>query len=435
MKRFLLLGCAFALALTACAADRGEIAEEFLPPTDGATTVPSASPGPSPLTTPSTLPIDPAAAVAQLVEQVRSIRQIELTEPPIAYLPAEEVDAAYQALHGLAGTGDDEFDTAYMQMLGVLDGGTIADLDNPCTVPGFYDPAGERLVLADGLTELTPLGRRHLVAELGAAASDQTHGWWDAMESRRRSDDEEAAIAMWALVRGDAEFHADQFVEQVLTSTDRFAITLEQIACQQQRSTPPGYVMEMEAYTSEAGRALVEDLISLGGIPAVDQAYRQRPSSSEQIYHPARYAAGEPALNVDLPTLALSGYTEVDSGTFGERQFRAILSEGVSSAQALQAATGWGGDSYRVLWDGSDVVLVVLFEGDQVRDARELAETLGGWASSSLGVSAGRPDNTGLAFEGEDYAFTAHRDAAMLLVVSSSAEAGRDVRNIFWPEW
>ena len=435
MKRLLLLGCAAALALTACAADRGEVAEEFLPSTDGATTVTTVSSGTSPLTTPSTLPIEPAEAVSQLVEQVRSIRQIELAEPPIAYLSADEVAAGYRALHGLARTGNDDFDTAYLQMLGVLDGQTIADFDNPCPVPGFYDPAGERLVLTDGLAELTPLGRRHLVAELNAAATDQAHGWWDSMESRRRSNNGEAAVALWALVQGDAEFHAEQFVEQALTSTDRFAITLEQISCQQQRSTPPGYVMEMEAYTSEAGRALVEDLISMGGIPAVDQAYQKQPISSEQIYHPARYSAREPALSVDLRNVRLTGYTEVDSGSYGERQFRALLSEGVSSAQALQAATGWGGDTYRVLWNGSDVVLVLAFEGDEARDARELAETLGGWASASLGVGAGRPDNTGLAFEGEGYAFTAHQDAAMLLVVSSSAEAGRDVRNIFWPEW
>lgn len=435
MKRFLLLVGACAFALTACASDRGDIAEEFLPSTDGATNTTTTTAGTSPLTTPSTLPVDPAEAVAQLVEEVRSIRQIEFTEPVIAYLPADEVAAGYRALHGLARTGNDEFDTAYLQMLGVLDSGTIGDLNDPCPVPAFYDPVAGRLVLTEGLNELTPLGRRHLVAELNSAATDQVHDWSGAMDGRRLAGDEDGAAALWALVQGDAEFHADQFAEQVLTSTDRFAITLEQIACQQQRSTPPGYVMEMEAYTSEVGRALVEDLISMGGIPAVDDAYRRRPTSSEQVYHPARYTAHEPALDVDLRTLSKSGFTEVHSGTFGERQFRALLSEGVSSAQALQAATGWGGDTYRALWDGSDIVLVVAFEGDEARDARELAETLGGWATASLRVGAGRPDNTGLAFEGENYVFTAHQDEAMLLVISSSAEAGRDVRNIFWPEW
>jgi hypothetical protein len=435
MKRFLVLGCAFALALTACAGDRGDITEEFLPSTGGATTSTTASGGTSPPTTPTTLPVDPAEAVGQLVEEVRSIRQIEFTEPAVAYLPSDEVTAGYLALNGLARTGNNDFDTAFLQMLGVLDTESIDDLDNPCPVPGFYDPATGRLVLTEGLNELTPLGRRHLVAELNSAATDQVHDWSGAMDGRRRTGDEEGAVALWALVRGDAEFHADQFVEQVLTSTDRFAITLEQIACQQQRSTPPGYVTEMEAYNTEVGRALVEDLVSMGGIPAVDDAYRRRPTSSEQVYHPARYTAREPALDVELRVLSLAGFAEADTGTFGERQFRALLSEGVSSAQALQAATGWGGDTYRALWNGSDIVLVVAFEGDEARDARELAETLGGWASASLGVGAGRPDHTGLAFEGEDYAFAAHQDNRMLLVISSSAEAGRDIRNIFWPEW
>ncbi|MGI9649394.1 MAG: hypothetical protein ACR2OI_12840, partial [Acidimicrobiia bacterium] len=335
MKRLVLMGCAFALALTACASDRGDIGEEFLPSTDGSTTSTTSASGTSPLTTPPTVPVDPVDAVAQLADEVRSIRQIDFTDPQVAYLPADDVAAGYLALHGLARTGNRDFDTAYLQMLGVLDSGTIDDLDDPCPVPGFYDPATARIVLTEGLNELTPLGRRHLVAELNSAATDQVHDWSGAMDSRRRAGDDEAAVALWALVQGDAEFHADLFVEQVLTSTDRFAITLEQIACQQQRSTPPGYVMELEAYPSEVGRALVEDLVSMGGIPAVDDAYRRRPTSSEQVYHPARYTALEPALDVELRSLSLTGFTEADSGTFGERQFRALLSEGVSSAQAL----------------------------------------------------------------------------------------------------
>ncbi|MBT8192029.1 MAG: hypothetical protein KJP22_01390, partial [Acidimicrobiia bacterium] len=109
--------------------------------------------------------------------------------------------------------------------------------------------------------------------------------------------------------------------------------------------------------------------------------------------------------------------------------------DGILSSQALQAATGWGGDSYRLLWDGTDLVLVLLYEGDEARDARELAETLGGWASASMSVGSGRPDNTGLAFEGQEYAFVAHNEAAMLLVLSSDARAGRDIRDEFWPDW
>jgi hypothetical protein len=432
MKRFILTGCALAVALTlaACAGSRDEIAGEFpLPPTDPATST-------STTTVPTTSITVPPDTVADLAARVAEIRQLPLVLPPIESRPAAEVMSGYRSLNGFSLTGDDRFDTAYFEMVGVLeDGGSITDLPGACQVPGYYDPASGSLILRDGLNELTPLGRSHLVAELVAAATDSAHGWGDAMESLNRSGDADAAAALAALVRGDATFHADQYVESALTSTDRFAITLEQISCQQQRATPPGYVSELEDFGPEVGRAFVEDLISTGGLPAIDDAYAKPPVSSEQIYHPARYATGAPVASVELAAVAVSGFSEVGAGVYGERQFRALLSDGILSSQALLAATGWGGDSYRLLWDGSDLVLVLLYEGDESRDARELAETLGGWASASMNVGSGRPDNTGLAFEGQEYAFVAHNDTAMLLVLSSNARAGRDVRDEFWPEW
>lgn len=387
-------------------------------------------------TTSTTLPQALEDQVALLAESVREIRGLDLTVPSIEYRPRAELEARYHELRWLPSIGDGRFDSAYLRMLGVLeDGGTIADLVSFCSIPGLYDPAAQTLMLDEQLDELTPFGRRHLVGELTTAATDAAYGWWDLMESQQDLGNGEAAAAAWALVQGDASFHAGQYVERELSATDRFAIRLEEIACQQERVAPPGFVMALEEYGPEAGRWFVEDLISNGGPAAVDAAYSDPPISTEQIYHPARFAAREGVIEVELPELAVSGFSEIDSGTFGERIFRALLSEGVTSAQALQAATGWGGDTYRVLWNGSEVVLVLAFEGDDARDARELAETVGGWASASLRVGSGRPDNTGLAFEGEEYAFVAHADEAMLLVLSSDAAAGRTVRNMFWPRW
>ena len=429
------MGCVLALALSlaACAGSRDEITEEFLPDTGPTTTAVSTTIATS---TSIVTPVDPIEEVGDLAARVAEIRRLPLDLPPIETRSAQEVLDGYQALTGLSLTGDDRFDTKYFQMVGVLeDEGAVADLLGVCSVPGYYDPATGRLVLRDGLTELTPLGRKHLVEELIAAATDRAHDWWKTMQSLSASGDADAAAALSGLVRGDAVFHAAEYAESVLTPTDRFAITLEQISCDQQRETPPGYVAELEAFGPEVGRAFVEDLISTGGTAALDAAYRTPPQSSEQIYHPARYPTDRPVGSIDLPAVSVAGFTEVDAGVFGERQFRALLSDGILSSQALHAATGWGGDSYRLLWDGSDLVLVLLFEGDEARDARELAETLGGWASSEMSVGAGRPDNTGLAFEGQEYAFVAHNESAMLLVLSSDAVAGRDVRDEFWPEW
>ena len=436
MKRIILVGCAFALALVlaACAGSREEIVDEFLPPIDSTTTTPTtAGTGGSTTTTSVSLPPE---GVSSLVTEVREIRGLPLAEPPSEFVSAQDLLVGYRTLHGLERTGNDRVDETYLRALGVLEvGESLSDLESFCSIPGYYDPDSGRLVLLEGSPDLTPFGRRHLVNELLTAATDEAFGWGDAMSSLRGSGDTEAAMGLWALVQGDAAFHADQYVAQSLSSTDQFAIRLEEIACQQEGQTPPEYVTTLLEYGRTTGRAFVETILAAGGVPALDAAYAKPPVSSEQIYHPPLYGSGEMPIAVTLPPISESGFTEVASGTFGERMFRAVLSEGVAPAQALQAATGWGGDAYRVLWDGSDVVLVLLVEGDEDRDARELAETLGGWASAALDVGAGRPDNSGLAFEGVGYAFVAHDDTTMLLVVSGNAVAGRSVRDTFWPRW
>jgi hypothetical protein len=437
MNRIAPLLCALVLVLAACAGSREEIVDEFLPPLDSTTTTSVANGDPSSTTT--TLLVDVSDIedlIAGLAEQVSEIRGLPLTVPPVQFVAGDELEARYQALNGLESIGSERVDAAYLRALGVLsEGDSVSDILSFCSLPGFFDPESNTLILDEGLEDLTPYGRRHLVDELLGAATNEAHGWWNTMAALRGSGETEAAIGLRALVQGDAAFHAAQYVAESLDSTDQFAIRLEEIACQQEGKSPPEYVTALIEYGPTAGRAFVETLIATGGVPALDAAYAKPPVSSEQIYHPPLYGSGEGAIGVELSEISVSGFTEVAQGTFGERMLRAVLSEGVSPAQSLQAATGWGGDTYRVLWDGSDVVLVILFEGDEARDARELAETLGGWASASLEVGGGRPDNQGLAFEGVGYAFVAHDDTTMLLVVSGDAVAGRSVRDTFWPRW
>ncbi|MDH3605661.1 MAG: hypothetical protein OER12_01550 [Acidimicrobiia bacterium] len=435
MNRFLLLLSALALVAAACAASRDEISEEFFPPVTSSSTTGDTTT----TTTTTTLPpveTTPEQAVEKLADTVRDIRQLAFDAPSVEYRSADDIASGYDQLHGLPRTGDDRVDTAYLRMLGVLgDNASFEDLQSSCSLPGFYDPVTNTIALVEGLRELTPRGRSILVHELVAASTNQNYRWWDGMRSAQDGGDSEASVGVWGLVQGDAAFHAAQYETEVLTATDRFAITLEQVNCERDRLQPRGYVLELESYGPEVGRAYVEELLSVGGVEMLDEAYASLPQSSEQIYHPTRPAEDRPDLKSDLDSASITGFSVVDVGTLGERRFRAILSEGVGDAQALQAATGWGNDSYRMLWNGSDLVLVVTFEGDRAADAQELAETLGGWASDSLSVGAGRPDNTGLAFEGEEYAFVSHRNGTMLMVLSNDAAAGREVRDRFWPAW
>jgi hypothetical protein len=91
------------------------------------------------------------------------------------------------------------------------------------------------------------------------------------------------------------------------------------------------------------------------------------------------------------------------------------------------AAGGWGGDEYRLYWDGSRVVFAYLFEGDTPRDAEELAPALVDSLTASMAVGEPVSDEEAgtTRLEGEDYAFIQQVGAQVLLVLADDSAAGR----------
>ena len=168
MNRLVLLGWVLVLVLAACADSREDITEEFLPDTGLSSTTITSPPS---TTRPA---LAPEVEVEMLAEHVRESRHQAFRSPVVEFRSADDVEQAYRELHGLPLVGDEGFDTAYLRLLGVLEEGlSLADVDGYCPVPGFYDPETATLVLADDVVELTPLGRRHLVSELTAAAAGE----------------------------------------------------------------------------------------------------------------------------------------------------------------------------------------------------------------------------------------------------------------------
>ncbi|NNC91301.1 MAG: hypothetical protein HKN80_02290, partial [Acidimicrobiia bacterium] len=240
MNRIALAVCALALIVAACAGSREEVVEEFLPSLESTTT--TAANGDLPSTT-TTRPAEDQQIdelIAGLADQVREIRGLPLALPPLEFVPGDQLEERYQALNGLKSIGSTRINEAYLQALGVLpEGDSAADLVSFCSLPGFFDPESATLVLREGLADLTPYGRRLLFDELAGAATNEAHDWWGTMASLERSGNTEAAVGLWALVQGDAAFHAEQYVAESLDSTDQFAIRLEEIACQQESTSPP----------------------------------------------------------------------------------------------------------------------------------------------------------------------------------------------------
>jgi hypothetical protein len=101
-----------------------------------------------------------------------------------------------------------------------------------------------------------------------------------------------------------------------------------------------------------SGAEFVGQLYASGGWDAVNAAYRDPPSSSEQVLHPAKYISGEapvPVGAIDLWAAVGADWAHASDTTLGEAWIETWLEGiGVDPKLASMAAAGWGGDHLTV---------------------------------------------------------------------------------------
>jgi len=94
------------------------------------------------------------------------------------------------------------------------------------------------------------------------------------------------------------------------------------------------------------GTLFVNTLRRQGGWAAVDRAWEDPPTTTEQILHLEKWLAHEPAKPVSAPPFASlgSGWTASDEDSEGELGARTAFEEWLPLSDAAQVAGGWGGD-------------------------------------------------------------------------------------------
>ena len=164
--------------------------------------------------------------------------------------------------------------------------------------------------------------------------------------------------AVRALVEGDATLAMNQWLEEYATPQDLMDIlsfSPPSLALPEQN--PPPFLTEAVNFPYQYGEIFVRDLHEDGNWAAVNQAYTRLPESTEQILHPAKYAAGEAPLQVLDPLLAAAlpaPWRSSSDNTLGEWMTYLILAYSDDEParrpedDARRAAEGWGGDHYQV---------------------------------------------------------------------------------------
>lgn len=315
---------------------------------------PTATASPTPAATGSAAPVasgDPQVVFAEIEGQVRAIRLLEA--PDIA--PAELIGRA--ALEDeLRASFDADYpqerrdaDNVTLRALGLLDEDQdVAELQLQLLsdqVIGFYDDTERRMVVVSD-TGADATARITYAHEYTHALQDGAFGL-DSLETDAIGQDDRN-LARISLVEGDAS------LTMVLWAIANDPAGLGEVASgpvPDMSGIPPWMVAQL-SFPYEAGANFVAELYQNGGFDAVDAAFEDPPSSTEQILHFDKYLDGEAPLavaEVDLATALGAGWAAVPSTTLGEGLIAIWLEHlGAEPGDAADAASGWGGDRVSV---------------------------------------------------------------------------------------
>lgn len=334
------------------------------------------------------------AGIEELMDLTEELRGLAfLAEPTITVLSPDEL--ANRMRQDVAEELDEAElarDQEALRILGVVDGGL--DLGEFYTellaeqVAGFYDSETKEMVIAvspDGLSEYDKL---IIVHELTHALTDQHFEFGPLGDELYDSEEFDAHAALSGLLEGDASYVEGLYL-QALPREALLDILADFDGLQSPIfDTAPYFLQETLVAPYVEGLSFVTDRYSEGGWSAVDLAYRTPPVTTEQLLHPGKYLDGEAAREVVLIGSVPEPYTVGEESTWGESGFRALLGDVLLPTALDEAVEGWGGDRYRVLWDGERAIFQLQFIGDTPSDSDEFAAGVGEYLEASVPADA-----------------------------------------------
>ncbi|HET9249605.1 MAG TPA: hypothetical protein VFP13_06655 [Actinomycetota bacterium] len=337
------------------------------------------------------------AVIAQVMRQVAQIRGFDYAQRVVAKPASQEeigrdiveyADIAYP--EGQFARRSLAWDT-----IGVIPDGTSLrqayEAYGSSQVIGYYDTVTGELKFT-GSESPSPLERITLAHELTHAIDDQRFGLerLDALGAECRDEDASAAIA---LVEGNASFFMLRWAQTFLTPAEQVQVGIEAAAQDTSTEGIPPFISRLQAWPYEQGMRFVGALDSRGGLDAVDEAFTDLPTSTEQIIHPERYPNDAPT-PVDVPDLSAElgeGWEDLDVMQIGEAWLQIALGLRLDGSEASAAAAGWDGGTYRAWSDGDDSAVVLSTAWDTSADAQAFATSMTEWIDAGDGSAVVLP--------------------------------------------
>ncbi|RDZ53024.1 hypothetical protein DEQ92_15725 [Haloferax sp. Atlit-6N] len=244
------------------------------------------------------------AFVARTMARVEVVRELEFEES----VPVEVISRAEyrnQSEEPADPVHSDWNDQVWEALLLVGEDRTIDEVFDELyggAVLGYYSPSEDRIVLVSDDDRPT-IDRRTLAHELHHALQDQHFG----LDGSPPTQD--AQLAENGLVEGDARY-VDRLYEE-RCETDWECVPRPPASGSGSGSYDYPVFLTIYAPYSE-GPTFVADLRERGGWAAVDDAYADRPASTEQVLHPKRYPDERP-VEVTVEDRSSAAWTRYDT--------------------------------------------------------------------------------------------------------------------------
>ena len=294
-------------------------------------------------------------------------------------------------------------------------------------IVGYYDSELEEMVAVGDENSSETLLIWTLAHEYVHALQDRKFDL-DAIEDSI-GDNQDALLAFYALVEGDATLAGSQYTFAALDPDDIRDLESDSSNGDDAFLSTPRAITQILIFPYDAGSGFVASLIESGGWNGVDDAYARLPSSTEHVMHPSKYRSNEQPLAVELKDLSRvlpGGWTEVRRNVTGEFFLRVLLQETLGREAAAAAAAGWGGDAYSLYRNDSGQGLMTMkFRWDSDLDLDEFWLAIVDFMTGGgLGSGSAESSSTRAEWAGEDRtAQAALLPDSVLIVIGHDASA------------
>ena len=260
-------------------------------------------------------------------------------------------------------------------------------------IAGYYDPETKELVVVTDQGDLGVTDKVTMAHEIVHALQDQ-HFDLIAIDEFAIDADHDAAIT--ALIEGDATLSMTDYMLGYLDPLELIELLGETFtgADSGVLDDAPRYIADGLLFSYDSGQVFATALFDEGGYAAIDAAFSDPPSSTEQILHPEKYIdpdRDEPIL-VDNPDISRDlgdDWQLLRGDVLGEWDLRIMLEDnGVGAARAATASEGWGGSWFDIYESDSGVISLLTTRWDTNDDADQFAEALMRTFSNDSGVGS-----------------------------------------------